>query len=99
LALRAAVYLALMGPTGMRSVAELCLQKAHYAAERLAATSSLSLAFAHPTFKEFVVRVKDRSVDKLIEKARHENIFAGVPWPRGIPNCPIACSGSYGKTN
>ena len=48
----------LMGPAGMRDVAELCLQKARYAAERLAAVPSLSLAFDRPTFKEFVVRVK-----------------------------------------
>ena len=69
-ALRAAVYLALMGPAGMRSVAELCLQKAHYAAEQLAAVPGLSLAFDRPTFKEFVVRVKDRSVAELVE-TRH----------------------------
>ena len=68
-ALRATVYLSLMGPTGMRNVAELCLQKARYAAERLAAVPSLSLAFDRPTFKEFVVRVKGGSVDALIEKA------------------------------
>ena len=37
LALRAAVYLAAMGPDGLRDVAELCLQKARYAAERLTA--------------------------------------------------------------
>ena len=60
LALRATVYLALMGPAGMRDVAELCLQKSRYAAERLSAVPSLSLAFDRPTFKEFVVRVKGR---------------------------------------
>jgi glycine dehydrogenase subunit 1 len=85
LALRATVYLALMGPTGMRGVAELCLQKTRYAAERLASVPSLSLAFNRPTFKEFVVRVKGQSVAKLIEKARRERIFAGVPLGRWYP--------------
>jgi glycine dehydrogenase subunit 1 len=85
LALRATVYLALMGPAGMRSVAELCLQKARYAAERLAAVPSLSLAFDRPTFKEFVVRVKGRSVGALIEKAQHEGILAGVPLGQWYP--------------
>ena len=47
--------------------------------------SSLSLAFHRPTFKEFVVRVKNRSVDDLIEKARREGIFAGVPLGRWYP--------------
>jgi glycine dehydrogenase subunit 1 len=44
-ALRAAIYLAEMGPQGMRETAELCLRKAHYARERLTAGSRLSLAF------------------------------------------------------
>jgi glycine dehydrogenase subunit 1 len=85
LALRATVYLALMGPAGMRSVAELCLQKARYAAERLAAVPSLSPAFDRPTFKEFVVRVKGGAVDAFIEKALPAKIFAGVPLGRWYP--------------
>ncbi|OHB69675.1 MAG: glycine dehydrogenase (aminomethyl-transferring) [Planctomycetes bacterium RBG_13_63_9] len=85
IALRAAVYLALMGPAGMRSVAELCLQKARYAAERLTADSPHSLAFDRPTFKEFVLRVGDGKVDQLLEAARHEGILAGVPLGRWYP--------------
>ena len=34
-ALRAAVYLAALGPQGLKETAELCLRKAHYAAEQL----------------------------------------------------------------
>ena len=37
LALRACIYLAVMGPTGLRQAAELSTRKAHYAAEKLAA--------------------------------------------------------------
>jgi glycine dehydrogenase subunit 1 len=85
LTLRAAVYLALMGPGGMRDVANLCLQKSRYAAERLSDAPSLSLAFDRPTFKEFVVRVKGQSVPDFIEKARQESIFAGVPLGQWYP--------------
>jgi glycine dehydrogenase subunit 1 len=85
MALRATVYLSLMGPTGMRDLSNLCLQKSRYAAERLSSLPSFSLAFNRPTFKEFVVRVKDRSVDALIEKARQEGIFAGVPLSQWYP--------------
>jgi glycine dehydrogenase subunit 1 len=85
LALRSTVYLSLMGPTGMRSVAELCLQKSRYAAEQLSAVPSLSLAFDRPTFKEFVVRVKGAEVDALIEKAAKQNIFAGVALGKWYP--------------
>lgn len=84
-ALRAAVYLALMGPSGMRDAANLCLQKSRYAAERLADTPSLSPAFDRPTFKEFVVRVKGRPVEDVLERARGENIFAGIPLGRWYP--------------
>jgi glycine dehydrogenase subunit 1 len=85
IALRAAVYLATMGPTGMRQVAELCLQKARYAAQRLTAGASLSMAFNRPTFKEFVVRSSHRPVEELLEAARAEGIFAGVPLGRWYP--------------
>ena len=85
IALRAAVYLATMGPTGMRQVAELCLQKARYAAQRLTAGSSLCLAFDRPTFKEFVVRSSDRPVEELLEAARAQGVFAGVRLGRWYP--------------
>jgi glycine dehydrogenase subunit 1 len=84
-ALRATVYLALMGPTGMRDVANLCLQKARYAAEQLSAVPALSLAFSRPTFKEFVVRAKGSSIEALIEKAQSQNIFAGVSLGQWYP--------------
>ncbi|MBN1912353.1 MAG: aminomethyl-transferring glycine dehydrogenase subunit GcvPA [Pirellulales bacterium] len=85
-ALRTAVYLASMGPTGMRKVAELCLQKAHYAADRLTQGTGLKQAFDRPFFNEFVVRVADGQVDALVEKARQEGIFAGVPLGRWYPD-------------
>jgi len=85
LALRAAVYLALMGPSGMRHVAELCLQKARYAAEKLTASGALSLAFQQPTFKEFALRVRNGNVNRLLEAARTKGIFAGLPLGRWYP--------------
>src|SRR5206468_1113123 len=65
-ALRAAVYLAQMGPQGLREVANLCLQKTHYAKERLTSGSRLSAAFDQPTFKEFVIRDGDGRVSDLL---------------------------------
>jgi len=85
LALRAAVYLAAMGPQGMRSVAELCLRKARYAFDGLARCDSLEPAFDRPTFKEFVVRVRDGRVEARMEAARSRGVFAGVPLGRWYP--------------
>ncbi len=91
-ALRAAVYLALMGPTGMRQVAELCLHKSHYAARQLTAGDQFSLAFDKPTFKEFVVRAAGSNVDHLIDTAAADGIFAGVPlgqWYPELADCML----------
>ena len=85
LALRAAVYLATMGPQGMRQAADLCLQKARYAREQLSAVASLPPAFEAPTFKEFVVRLGDRDVEALLASAAEQGILAGVPLARWYP--------------
>ncbi len=55
MALRATVYLAQMGPQGLREVAELCCQKAHYAAEKLAAVPGLKRFSTAPFLKEFAL--------------------------------------------
>ncbi len=85
LALRAAVYLAAMGPKGMRSVAELCLQKARYALDRLTAGGGLRPAFDRPVFKEFVVRAVDGRVEPRIQRALSQGLLAGVPLGRWYP--------------
>ncbi len=90
LALRAAVYLATMGPAGMQSVAELCLQKARYAADQLQQVAQLPPAFSRPTFKEFVVRAQGRSTEQLLGQARQKGILAGVPldcWYPELQDC------------
>jgi glycine dehydrogenase subunit 1 len=55
LALAAAVYLSLLGPTGLRQVADLCYQKAHYAAGKICTVKGYSLCFDTPFFHEFSV--------------------------------------------
>jgi len=57
-ALAASVYLATMGKQGLRQVAELCLQKSHYAAAQISQLPGYSLAFPDtPFFKEFVIQM------------------------------------------
>ena len=92
MALRATVYLAAMGPTGIRSTAELCLKKAHYAADRLTGAGSAKTAFDRPVFKEFTLRVSDGRVEELLIKAEEEGILAGVPlgtWYPELRNCVL----------
>jgi glycine dehydrogenase subunit 1 len=56
MALTASIYLATLGPNGLREVGEQCLAKSHYTAERIAAVKGFSRASSAPFFKEFVVR-------------------------------------------
>ncbi len=85
LALRASIYLAALGPTGLREVAELSTRKAHYAADQLAAIPGLSLAFPGPFFKEFVVRVPGDPTSLLAEVGRL-GYHGGVPLGRWYPD-------------
>ncbi len=55
-ALAAAVYMAALGKTGLRRVAELCYHKAHYAADAIDALDGYTVLRDKPFFKEFVVR-------------------------------------------
>ena len=55
MALAAAVYLSLLGQTGLRQVARLCYQKAHYAAEKISRVKGYSICFDTPFFHEFSV--------------------------------------------
>jgi glycine dehydrogenase subunit 1 len=76
-ALAASVYLAAMGPQGIREVAEQCIQKTAYGREKITKISGFSLAFPGINFKEFAVKLPgDPTVlnRKLIEK----NILGGV---------------------
>ncbi len=55
-ALAAAIHLAALGKTGLRTLAELCYHKAHYAAGRIAALEGYQVWDDRPFFHEFVVR-------------------------------------------
>jgi glycine dehydrogenase subunit 1 len=85
LALRATVYLAAMGPQGLREVAELCLRKAHYAVDRWAREGRLEPAFDQPYFKEFVLRDRQGDVEALLAEASEAGFFAGVPFGQWFP--------------
>mgnify|MGYP000866127561 CR=1 FL=1 len=85
IALRAAIYLSALGPQGLRETAELCLQKARYAAAQITAGERFELAFDRPTFKEFVVRSRAGGVERLLAQASAAGSLAGVPLGRWYP--------------
>jgi glycine dehydrogenase subunit 1 len=76
-ALASAVYLALMGKRGLPAVAELCLNKAHDLARRIASIKGFGLMFDRPFFKEFAVACPVPP-QTIIDSLRKEKIFAGI---------------------
>jgi glycine dehydrogenase subunit 1 len=55
LALAAAVYMSVLGKRGLQEVANLCYQKAHYAAQQLSQIKGFGLCFTEPFFHEFAL--------------------------------------------
>ena len=87
LALNATVYLALLGKQGVRDVATLGLQKAHYAARRLAALNGYDLLSAAPFFREFAVStpVPAAEVNRYL---LGRDIIGGLDLATAYPNLP-----------
>ncbi|MCJ7433708.1 MAG: aminomethyl-transferring glycine dehydrogenase subunit GcvPA [Anaerolineales bacterium] len=55
LALGSAVYMSVLGKTGLQEVADLCYQKAHYAASEISKIKGYGLCFTEPFFHEFAL--------------------------------------------
>lgn len=89
-ALAAAVYLAALGKSGLRQVAELCYHKAHYAASEISKLKGYSLAFRQPFFKEFVIRcpVAPRQINRALFR---QKIIGGLDISHLIDNSMLFC--------
>ena len=80
-ALAATVYMALMGKKGIPAVANLCVQKSHYLAEKLTGISGVEPLFEAPFFKEFAVKLPVPAKE-IIDKMKEKDIFAGIDLSR-----------------
>jgi glycine dehydrogenase subunit 1 len=88
-ALRAAVYLAALGPQGLKETAILCVQKAHYLADELCKIPGVSLKFKKPFFKEFTLEVPgdvNALLERLLKVGYHGGLALGR-WYPGFGNC------------
>jgi glycine dehydrogenase subunit 1 len=68
----------MLGPEGLREIAELNLQLAHYAADQIAALPGFKLSFTSPFFNEFVVETPIEA-ETLHKKALDLGVLAGLP--------------------
>ncbi len=76
-ALAATVYLSVIGKEGLKKVAELCLQKAHYAQREITKIEGFSSPFPAPFFKEFVIKTPV-SAQRILEGLLKEKIIGGL---------------------
>ena len=93
MALAATVHLSSLGKWGMAQVANLCLQKAHYAHDRITALPGYEPVFSGPFFKEFAVRCPDDPV-AINKHLLDAGILGGLPlvshYP-GMENAMLLC--------
>ncbi|MFA5535766.1 MAG: aminomethyl-transferring glycine dehydrogenase subunit GcvPA [Bacillota bacterium] len=82
-----AVYLALMGPEGMREIGETILQKSHYAKKLLAAVPGLQIPFSAGHFNEFVVNFDQtgKKVSEINKSLLGYKIFGGYDLSKDYP--------------
>ena len=76
MALASAIYMSLLGKHGLRQVAELCFQKAHYTADRISSIPGFTITKQAAFFNEFVVNSPIR-VDDLNRALLEHGILGG----------------------
>jgi glycine dehydrogenase subunit 1 len=83
-ALRAHIHMSLLGPQGLKNIAELCQAKANYAKERFKQIPGVEVMESSPTFNEFTVKLPMDSTE-LVNKLIERNIAPGLPLGRFYP--------------
>jgi glycine dehydrogenase subunit 1 len=85
LALASAVYMSTLGKTGLQQVANLCYQKAHYAAAELSKIDGFSLYSNDPFFHEFVL-VCPQPASEINEYLLDHGILGGYDLGQDYPS-------------
>ena len=85
LALGSAVYLSVVGKSGLKQVANLCYQKAHYAAAELSKIPGMGLCFSQPFFHEFALCV-GRPVAEVNAHLLEHGILGGYDLGQDYPS-------------
>ena len=96
MALRAAIYISLLGPEGMREVASVCHANTVRAIDRIASLPDCEVTGnGSEVFKEFVVRLPVDAT-AVVQHAAAHGVYAGVPLSTFYPERPdellVACT-------
>ena len=87
LALGSAVYMSVLGREGMRQVANLCYQKAHYAASEISKIEGYGLCFTEPFFHEFALCCPKPAAEVNAHLLDH-GILGGYDLAQDYPSLP-----------
>lgn len=85
MALASTVYISMMGKQGLRKVAELCYQKAHYAAQEIGKLKGYSLWNKDNFFHEFVISCP-RPVNEINDQLLDYDIVGGYDLGKVYPD-------------
>lgn len=97
--LKSTVYLALMGPQGLKEVANLSVQQAHALAKQLTQVEGVSLLFPNqPFFSEFTLQLS-KPVDGVLKHLEKGGILGGIQISKAYPEYPNALLVSVTETN
>ncbi|MGB2599614.1 MAG: aminomethyl-transferring glycine dehydrogenase subunit GcvPA [Candidatus Omnitrophota bacterium] len=80
-AMRALVYLSLVGKEGLKEVARLCMDKTEYTKQKLEAIKGVEVKKNWPTFNEFIIKLPE-DPNEVIGKLINKGIAAGFPLGR-----------------
>ena len=83
-ALRALIYMSLMGKEGLKGLAEICRDKAEYAKNKLSEIKGVEVKKSSPTFNEFTIKLP-KNPNEIIGKLIEKGIAAGFPLGRYYP--------------
>ena len=84
-ALTAGIYMATMGPSGMKEVASQCMAKAHYLAEGLCAIKGVKMRFEGQFFHEFLLEMP--KADEILAALDEAGILGGLKTGAGVLWC------------
>ncbi len=84
-ALTAGVYLAAMGPEGLKEVAESAMAKAHYLCRELCMLPGVKLRYEGTFFHEFLLDMP--KADEILAALDEKNILGGLPYEGGVLWC------------
>ena len=78
MAVAATAYLSLLGPEGLKEVALISAQRAHYMADKINETQGFEVIY-HDFLYEFVVKIDEKlNSKKFLDEMKNRNILAGI---------------------